>query len=235
MHDLLSKYLTGDISSEEKQTLFLLLKENTELKKEAADIQNLSALVSMVREEHPASDMQYRSFVHLRKKRTFLFNMRRIAGYAAIMVFSVLSTYLLMTNMGGRGEELARYQEFSTPPGQRARVLLADGTEVWLNANSTLRYPERFDLKQREVELQGEAFFEVEKNKEKPFVVKTSKMDIQVTGTKFNVSAYEAEKYFVTSLVEGAVSVFCANDRNRTFSLRPQQQIIVSDSSSEVA
>ncbi len=64
MHDLLSKYLTGDISSEEKQTLFLLLKENTELKKEAADIQNLSALVSIVREEHPASDMQYRSFVH---------------------------------------------------------------------------------------------------------------------------------------------------------------------------
>ena len=235
MHDLLSKYLTGDISSEEKQTLFLLLKENTELKKEAADIQNLSALVSMVREEHPASDMQYQSFVHLRKKRTFLFNMRRIAGYAAIMVFSVLSTYLLMTNMGGRGEELARYQEFSTPPGQRARILLADGTEVWLNANSTLRYPERFDLKQREVELQGEAFFEVEKNKEKPFVVKTSKMDIQVTGTKFNVSAYEAEKYFVTSLVEGAVSISCANDRNRTFSLRPQQQIIVSDSSSEVA
>ena len=86
MHDLLSKYLTGDISSEEKQTLFLLLKENTELKKEAADIQNLSALVSMVREEHPASDMQYRSFVHLRGKRTFLFNMRKIAGYAAIMV-----------------------------------------------------------------------------------------------------------------------------------------------------
>ncbi|WP_233567559.1 FecR domain-containing protein [Parabacteroides sp. AM58-2XD] len=113
--------------------------------------------------------------------------------------------------------------------------MLADGTEVWLNANSTLRYPERFNLKQREVELQGEAFFEVEKNKEKPFVVKTSKMDIQVTGTKFNVSAYEAEAYFVTSLVEGAVSVSCANDWNRTFSLRPQQQIIVSDSSSEVA
>ena len=235
MHDLLSKYLTGDISSEEKLTLFQQLRENPELKKEAAGIHNLSALVSMAREEYPASDMQYRSFVHLRKKRAFFFNMRRIAGYAAIMVFSVLSTYLLMTYMGEGRQELARYQEFSTPRGQRARVLLADGTEVWLNANSTLRYPERFNLKQREVELQGEAFFEVEKNKEKPFVVKTSKMDIQVTGTKFNVSAYEAEAYFVTSLVEGAVSVSCANDWNRTFSLRPQQQIIVSDSSSEVA
>lgn len=57
----------------------------------------------------------------------------------------------------------------------------------------------------------------MEKNKEKPFVVKTSKMDIQVTGTKFNVSAYEAETYFVTSLVEGAVSVSCETNRNRTF------------------
>ncbi|WP_293712447.1 FecR domain-containing protein [uncultured Parabacteroides sp.] len=234
MYDLLSKYLTGNISSEEKQTLFQQLKEDAELKKEAADIQNLSALISMVREEHSASDMQYRSFVRLKKKRAFLFNMRKVAGYAAIVLFSVLSTYLLMTYAAEGGEEVACYQEFSTPPGQRAKVLLADGTEVWLNANSTLRYPERFDRKQREVELHGEAFFEVEKNKEKPFIVKTSKMDILVTGTMFNVSAYETEKYFVTSLVEGAVSVSCANDRNRTFSLRPQQQIVVSDSSSEV-
>lgn len=235
MYDLLSKYLTGDISQEEKQTLFRELKEDADLKKEAAEIQNLSALVSMAREDSSASDMQYRSFVHLRKKHMLLFNLRKIADYAAIMVFSVLSTFLLMTYTGGSGDELARYQEFSTPPGQRARVVLVDGTEVWLNANSTLRYPEHFDLNQRVVELHGEAFFEVEKNKEKPFIVKTSKMDIRVTGTKFNVSAYEAEKYFVTSLVEGGVSVSCTNDRNRSFSLRPQQQIIVSDSSSEVA
>lgn len=234
MYDLLSKYLTGDISSEEKQTLFQQLKEDAELKKEAADIQNLSALVSMAGEELPASDLQYRSFVRLKKKRTLLFNMRKVAGYAAIVVFSVLSTYLLMTYAGEGRDEATRYQEFSTPPGQRAKVLLADGTEVWLNANSTLRYPERFDWKQREVELHGEAFFEVEKNKEKPFIVKTSKMDIKVTGTMFNVSAYETEKYFVASLVEGAVSVSCANDRSQVFSLRPQQQIVVSDSSSEV-
>ena len=101
MHDLLSKYLTGDISSEEKQTLFLLLKENTELKKKKQPIYKICRhLFLWSGEEHPASDMQYRSFVHLRKKRTFLFNMPRIAGYAAIMVFSVLSTYLLMTNIG---------------------------------------------------------------------------------------------------------------------------------------
>ena len=76
----------------------------------------------------------------------FLWRMRmgllrtgKVAGYAAIMLFSVLSTYLLMNYAGNKEEELVRYQEFSTPAGQRAKVLLADGTEVWLNANTILR------------------------------------------------------------------------------------------------
>lgn len=235
MYNLLSKYLTGNISSEEKHDLFLQLKENADVRKEAADIQNLSALVSLAEEDRVVSDMQYRSFVNIRKKRTLLINFRKISGYAAIMIFSILSTYLLMNYVGGESGGLVRYQEFSTPAGQRAKVLLADGTEVWLNANSTLRYPEYFDLKQREVELHGEAFFEVEKNKDKPFIVRTSKMDITVTGTKFNVSAYDSEKYFVASLVEGAVSVSCVYNRNSDFSLRPQQQIVVSDHSSEIS
>ena len=181
MFDLLSKYLTGDISAEEKQILFQQLKEDEELRKEAAGIQNLSALVSMANEDGAASDRQYRSFVGMRKKRALLFSLRKAAGYAAIVLFSVLSTYLLMNYAGDKEDELVRYQEFSTPAGQRAKVLLADGTEVWLNANTTLRYPERFDPKRREVELHGEAFFEVEKAAGKPFVVKTNKMDIKVS------------------------------------------------------
>lgn len=235
MLDLLSKYLTGNISPEEKQTLFQQLKGDSCYRKEAADMQNLSALISMAEEDCMASDIQYSSFVSLRRKRTIFSNIRKIAGYAAIMVFSVLLTYLLTTYVGDENNNLVRYQEFSTPAGQRAKVLLTDGTEVWLNANSKLRYPEHFGLKQREVELHGEAFFEVEKDTEKPFVVKTSKMDIKVTGTKFNVSAYDSEKYFVASLLEGSVSVSCANDRNRSYALCPQQQIVVSDRSSEIS
>lgn len=159
MYDLLSKYLAGDISAEERRILFQQLKENEELRKEAAGIQNLSVLISMANEDGAASDRQYRLFVGMRKKRALLFSLRKVAGYAAIMLFSVLSTYLLMNYAGNKEEELVRYQEFSTPAGQRAKVLLADGTEVWLNANTTLRYPERFDPKKREVELHGEAFF----------------------------------------------------------------------------
>lgn len=141
MYDLLSKYLTGDISAEEKQILFQQLKEDEELRKEAAGIQNLSALVSMANEDGAASDRQYRSFVGMRKKRALLFSLRKAAGYAAIVLFSVLSTYLLMNYAGDKEDELVRYQEFSTPAGQRAKVLLADGTEVWLNANTPCVIP----------------------------------------------------------------------------------------------
>ena len=235
MYDLLSKYLAGDISAEERRILFYQLKENEELRKEAAGIQNLSVLISMANEDGAASDRQYRLFVGMRKKRALLFSLRKVAGYAAIMLFSVLSTYLLMNYAGNKEEELVRYQEFSTPAGQRAKVLLADGTEVWLNANTILRYPERFAPKKREVELHGEAFFEVEKAAGNPFVVKTNKMDIQVTGTKFNVNAYDTEEYFVASLVEGSVSVSCVHNRNSSYALQPRQQIVVSEHSSKVS
>lgn len=235
MYDLLLKYLAGDISTEEKRILFQQLKENEELRKEAAGIQNLSALVSMANEQDTASDRAYRSFVGMRKKRTLLLGLRKVTRYAAIVCFSVLSTYLLMNYADYKKDKFIRYQEFSTPAGQRAKVLLADGSEIWLNANSKLRYPERFDSGKREVELHGEAFFEVKKAAEKPFIVKTNRMDIQVTGTKFNVNAYDTEEYYVTSLVEGTVSVSCAHDKNSSHTLSPRQQIAVSEHSFQIS
>lgn len=236
MYDLFSKYLVGDdISAEEKKNLFQELKEKEDFRKDAADIQNLSALISLAENDGMASDKQYRSFMHLQKKRKLFFTLRKVSGYAAIMVFSILSTYLLMRFGDHNEEAYIRYQELSTPAGQRAKLLLADGTEVWLNANSTLRYPEHFESKQRTVELRGEAFFEVNKDKEKPFVVKTNKMDIEVTGTKFNVNAYDTEEYFIASLIEGAVSVSCGYNKKHPYLLHPQQQIVVSDSSSAIS
>jgi len=93
------------------------------------------------------------------------------------------------------------------PYGNQSRIVLSDSTVVWLNAGSRLIYPTLFKNKTREVLLLGEAFFEVAKNPEKPFIVKTSDLEIRVLGTQFNVSAYEEDDLVQTVLKEGSVDI----------------------------
>ncbi len=97
------------------------------------------------------------------------------------------------------------------PYGNQSKIVLSDGTIVWLNAGSRLIYPTLFADKIREVFLVGEAFFEVSKNPEKPFVVKTSDLEIKVLGTKFNISAYAEDNVIQTVLKEGSVEIRRSN------------------------
>jgi transmembrane sensor len=95
----------------------------------------------------------------------------------------------------------------STPRGGQYRLILSDGTKVWLNAASVLKFPAQFAGKERRVELEGEAYFEVQKNPSLPFIVHTSSQDIKVLGTHFNIRAYHDEHIAKTSLLEGRVTV----------------------------
>ena len=115
---------------------------------------------------------------------------------------------LLVFNAGSHNEvENSSYNTLSTPRGGQYKVILADGSEVWLNASSSLRFPTAFKGDKREVELKGEGYFEVAKNKAKPFYVKVGDMTIKVLGTHFNVSAYSDENAIKTSLLEGSVKI----------------------------
>lgn len=102
-------------------------------------------------------------------------------------------------------DDLNTMNQLVIPYGNQSRVVLSDNTVVWLNAGSRLVYPTRFTEKTREVILIGEAFFEVSKNPQQPFIVKTSNLDIRVLGTKFNVSAYAEDNLIKTVLNEGSV------------------------------
>jgi ferric-dicitrate binding protein FerR (iron transport regulator) len=95
--------------------------------------------------------------------------------------------------------------EFNVPAGQKSDVVLPDGTKIMVNAGSNLRFPKAFDQAKREVWLDGEAYFEVAKNAEKPFFVHTSDVDIKVLGTTFNVKAYHDEPIIEAILLEGSV------------------------------
>lgn len=103
--------------------------------------------------------------------------------------------------------EPVTYQTLIVPAGQRVELILPDSTKVWVNARSKLVYPTTFGKEVRQVELNGEAYFEVKHNEQHPFVVKTSRMDIQVLGTEFNVTAYADVPTFNVALLRGCVEL----------------------------
>lgn len=109
--------------------------------------------------------------------------------------------------------------------GQRSKILLSDGTTVWLNSGSKLTYNPSFKGKKREVILDGEGYFDVSENSKKPFIVHTDSAAIQVLGTKFNIKSYKRDNEFCTSLLEGSISIKL-NGREMTneIILKPNQQ-----------
>ncbi len=128
-----------------------------------------------------------------------------------------------MPEMAGNNSETALFNKIETPKGGKYQIILPDGSKVWLNSVSSLRFPAIFNGSERNVELTGEAFFEVAKNINKPFIVKTNDMNVFVTGTQFNVMAYSDENYSATTLVEGSVHV---SNLNSNIVLKPGEQVI---------
>lgn len=122
-------------------------------------------------------------------------------------------------------------QTLTTPRGKDFLLVLADGTKVWLNAESRLRYPVAFNGKERRVELEGEACFEVAKDAEHPFIVCANGMNTMVLGTKFNVRSYSVEDRHVT-LVNGKVQV-TNTVNNKSVTLRPGQDLTYTETGEE--
>ncbi len=140
-----------------------------------------------------------------------------------------LSNGLLAYTTGGKqltANDAAFYNTISTPRGGQYQVTLSDGTKVWLNAASSIRFPVFFAGNERRVEITGEAYFEVAKSINKPFKVKTIASEIEVLGTHFNINAYEDEVAVKTTLLEGMVKVSVpgTGGKNTSRFLQPGQQ-----------
>ncbi len=126
--------------------------------------------------------------------------------------------------------------ELVIPYGRKSFLSLSDGTKVWLNAGSKFAFPEKFEGKNRMVFLEGEAYFEVAHNKDKPFIVKTKDINIKVLGTKFNVSAYSMEENTLTTLLEGKVAVKenSSNIFNKEYTMKPNEVARFDKKSNEI-
>lgn len=125
---------------------------------------------------------------------------------AAFLLIPII-TFGILYWVNQHNQSAGQYTETIAPRGQKSQIVLADGTKVWLNSDTKIKYPGSFSKDQRDVYLDGEAFFEVSKNAHQPFIVHTSGLNVKVLGTKFNVKAYADENHIETSLFEGKINL----------------------------
>ncbi|WP_423128758.1 FecR family protein [Gaoshiqia sp. Z1-71] len=148
------------------------------------------------------------SKMNRKKDRFVLF--RQIGKYAAVFILALFLGglgYSWLQPQFNSGFSSSAIVEYTAPYGSKTSLKLTDGSLVWLNAGTTLRYNQRFGNRNREVELSGEAYFEVAKNKTLPFTVNAKEISVTALGTKFNVKAYPDETAIQTILLEGAVKL----------------------------
>jgi ferric-dicitrate binding protein FerR (iron transport regulator) len=140
----------------------------------------------------------------------------------AATIFVVLSCVGLWQYFGKQAEEQSA-GTINVTTGKNANLVLPDGTKVWLNARTTINYPSSFGKNKRDIFLDGEAYFEVESDESRPFIVHAKTYDINVLGTKFNIDAYSFRHDFVVSLMEGSLKISSATDSGNSLLLKPSQ------------
>jgi hypothetical protein len=151
----------------------------------------------------------------------------KLAAQGAVIINKTKDGQLVYSSGSNSTPQTIPYNVVETPRGGQYHITLADGTRVWLNAASSLKYPASFTGNERKVELTGEAYFEVVHNSKSPFRVVTNGQTVEDIGTYFNINAYSDEQFIKTTLVEGAVKVFASGHSTaleHSVMLKPGQQ-----------
>lgn len=198
--DLLFKFFEGKSSLDEEKKIREWMEESNS---------NFNCFMK-TRREYDIQILSGSNVIACNKKK--LIPLQWIVGAAATIIILIIGGIYLF-NIENNIEQ---YNTIIVPAGQRINLILSDNTNLWLNANTEFRYPTEFSKKNRTVYLDGEAYFEVSKDENKPFIVKTSKGDVHVTGTSFNVEAYSKFDNFVTSLFEGGVDIYIKDNKSVT-------------------
>ncbi|MGV8095326.1 MAG: FecR family protein [Mangrovibacterium sp.] len=221
-------FISGNLGSGEKEKLLEEIKKDPQLRKEYEIIKNTLALASS---DQQMDDVRVESsYLSFKKKnrtqgKTLLLNLLKYAAIV-ILVFTlgVFSRQIFTADPEKSSLNLTAYNEIHVPNGEKAELKFSDGSKVWLNSGTTIRFPKAFDERSRKVNLTGEAFFEVEKGAI-PFIVSSNFGDIEVLGTSFNVRAYD-NLVFQTTLLEGRIHF--SNPYGEKL-LGPGQQLILAD------
>lgn len=236
IESLFLAYLEGNISLVDEQFLLDWLKNNPDAIQNFNDfrrIWNMSEMAGTLENDAIELEwMQLRDRINstsdnpITINRSIWYWLPRVAAVFLLgAMVSFAAAYLVMNP---QNQELT-YHEINTPPGAKSKVTLPDGTNIWLNAGSNLKYSSEFGEKNRLVQLTGEAYFDVFHNPEKVFLVKTSELNIKAYGTSFNVKSYPEEGTIETTLIEGSVGVTRTTfetKKNDEVMLEPNQRVV---------
>ena len=246
---LFSKKLSGEASTEELAFLEEMIQQHPEWQ---YAIQNLTDLWRTQPDmDQAASEDAYMLHLHRMNELNISLDggqpgaaisqkpVRKLTRWywAAAVLLVIAGLFSIRTIYGNdiQGDEVAsQINEISTRPGSKSKVQLPDGSVVWLNAGSKLTYDKNFGIETREVTLTGEGFFDVTKNKEKPFIISTNSIRIKVLGTAFNVKAYPEDKQCETSLIRGSIEVTIRNRPNDKIILSPSEKLVVENNIARV-
>ena len=165
-----------------------------------------------------------------------LFSKKKLTIFSSL-VFLVLITgaiYIFIQRKEANPQTEQAISSIVTKNGNRTKIVLPDGSQVWLNAGSNLDYNNSvFNKDLREVTLNGEAYFDVTKNADKPFIIHTKKMDVKVIGTAFNVRSYSYEKTAEASLIRGSIEVTLKDRKDQKIILKPNEKISIANNAIE--
>ena len=225
---IIVRYIEGNVSDLERKEMIAWIGQSSQNKEYFNLLYNLSALHA----ENPELKPDYKSLrLRLGSKRVWLDRVQRIAAFLVIPL--LLAVVLLwISKEDNRSLQFTDNSlEMSTFAGVKGKVTLPDGSTVWLNSNSTLKYPRQFAKKVRNVFLTGEAYFEVVKNPQRPMVVSTkSGVKVTVHGTKFNLSSYDNDATVTAALLEGSISVtglINGNLKSKPIEMKPNDIVVI--------
>lgn len=221
LEELFDKYRQGLISEEEKKLIarwLVYLDVDTSVSEAAIKLKQEISSKALQVHFYPQQQSSPKVF------RLWRFS-RMIAAAFFVLVSTMVVIYLNRAGKGNKTEKMA-YAKVSTGVGEMKLLKLSDGTEITMNNQTTVSYPSSFDGPGREIFLSGEAFFKVAHNPAKPFKVHTAKMDVQVLGTSFDVSAYEDDRDMAVTVATGKVRAAAKNKAKTLHILLPGDQLV---------
>ena len=219
--DILYKFFEGNASFEEEAAVKQWMEESAENRLAFLKERKLFDAMLLLGNEEIIKNGKKRFSINLSSIRTELIKI------AAVVAITLGGSYFYYQS--SLEKELMAMQTITVPAGQRINITLVDGTNVWLNARTSLSYPVKFGKNNRQVVLDGEAYFDVTKDKSKPFIVQTDNYNVEVLGTQFDVNAYSETGEFETTLMSGSVKVASASDSTQKITLKPNNKVYMQD------